>query len=156
MAEAVVDLIDDAVAPLMTREEATDRFEAMLAHFDVRWDQERAERARERAEDRAERVRERAEDQAERVRERAEFAKFASRVESRFGGMDQRFGEMDRRLGTLEGSFATLERRFGDLEGCFGELRGSVEKLRGDLIWRMFLVFCAFLAGIAAVDRLLG
>ena len=87
VAEVVVDLIDDAVAPLMTREEADARFEAMLAHFDVRWDQERAERARERAEDRLERARERAED-------RAVFHEFANRIEGRFGALERRFGEL--------------------------------------------------------------
>ena len=135
VAEVVVDLIDDAVAPLMTREEADSRFEAMLAHFDVRWDQERAERARERAEDQAERARERAED-------RAELAKLASRIEARLGEMEGRFGEM--------------EGRFGEMEGRFGELRGSIERLRADLTWRVLLVFCATLAAIAAIDRLLG
>jgi hypothetical protein len=146
VAEVVVDLIDDAVAPLMTREDADARFEAMLAHFDVRWDQERAERTRERAEDQAERARERAEDRAERARERAEdranFANFASRVEVRFGEIERRFGEM--------------EGRFGEMEGRFGEVRGSIERLRADLTWRVLLVFCATLAAIAAIDRLLG
>ena len=134
MAEVVVDLIDDAVAPFMTRE-ADARFDVMLAHFDVGWDREQAERVGERAEDQAKRTRERAEDGAE-------FQKFASRVEGRFCEMDQRFGEMDRRFGTLEGRLEKLEGRFDKLEGRFGELRGSIERLRADLTWRVLLVFC--------------
>ena len=60
--------------------------------------------------------------------DRAELAKFATRIEVRFGEMERRFGE----------------------------LRGSIERLRAHLTWRVLLVFCATLAAIAANDRFLG
>ena len=96
-AEEIVDMLDGMVAPLMTREEADARFDAMLTRF-----------------------------QAERAQDRAWMEARFSQIEARFGEIDGRFGEINGRFGEINGRFGEVDGRFGEIKADIEKLRADM------------------------------
>ena len=130
-AEQIVDMLDEMAAPLMTREEADARFDAMLTRFQAECAQDRA-------------------------RMEARFSQMEARMEARFGKIEARFGEIDGRFGEIDGRFGEINGRFGEIDGRFGEIKADLEKLRADMTWRILLIVGGLLAATTALNRLLG
>ena len=152
VAEAVVDMVDGALVPFVTREESDSRFELVLDRFQAEGEKHRGE-----IESRFAKV-------------DSQFAKVDSRfaeIDSRFAEIDSRFGKVEARLDVMDSRFGEMEKqldrmdgRLDRMEGVLSDLRvsvvGELQRLRADMTWRMLLAFGAMLAVATALNRLFG
>lgn len=101
VAEALVDMVDEAVVPYVTREESDARFEALIEERHIEREQDRGEI-------------------------RGEFAAFRAEMKSRFAQVDVRFGALEGRMMALflrVGWTGLRDEVRGRMDGLAGELR---------------------------------
>ena len=145
VAEALVDLLDEQAAPMMTRAEADARFAAMLerqdvtkaeadARFAAMLDRQDAAKAEADARfaamlDRQDAAKAEADARFTAMLDRHDAQRAQDRAEFR-GEMEARFARVDARFAELKGE---MDARFGEVNGRFGSVDAQIEGLAGQM-----------------------